>query len=78
MLSEPDFGDMAIIFERVVNVIDHFDQYAHIEQIANLARRVKTIRNELCARVRKNFEDSLSNPFTKVHELDRDLDHDCL
>ncbi len=61
-----DFGETAIIFERVINVIDHFDQYSHIEQIANLSQRVKTIKNELMIRVKKEFEESFSNPFTKV------------
>ena len=42
-----DYSEMAVIFERVFNVIDHFEQYNHIEQIANLSNRVKTIRNEL-------------------------------
>ena len=57
---------MAMIFERVINVIDHFDSYNHIEQIADLSTRVKVIRNELCIRVKKEFEESFSNPFTKV------------
>jgi hypothetical protein len=61
-----DYGQMAVIFERVINVIDHFDTYIHIEQIANLSSRVKTIKNELITKVKKDFEDSFSNPFTKV------------
>ncbi len=61
-----DYGEMAVIFERVINVIDHFDTYIHIEQIANLSSRVKTIKNELIVKVKKDFEDSFSNPFTKV------------
>lgn len=58
---------MASIFERVINVIDHFEQYNHIEQIANLSSRVKTIRTETTSRVRKDFEESFSNPFTKMN-----------
>jgi hypothetical protein len=64
---------MAVIFERVFNVIDHFEQYNHIEQIANLSNRVKTIRNELSIRSRKDFEDSFSNPFTKVCKLKKNI-----
>ena len=58
---------MAIIFERVINVIDNFDSYNHIEQIANLSSRVKTIRSETTSRVKKDFEESFSNPFTKMN-----------
>ncbi len=61
-----DYAEMAFIFERVINVIDHFDSYNHIEQIADLSNRVKVIKNELCIRVKQDFEDSFSNPFTKV------------
>ena len=57
---------MAITFEQVINVIDHFDAYNHIEQISNLSNRVKKIKNELSVRVRKEFETNFSNPFTKV------------
>lgn len=57
---------MAITFEQVINVIDHFDSYNHIEQVANLSSRVKKIKNELSVRVRKEFETTFSNPFTKV------------
>ena len=58
---------MAAMFERVISVIDHFDHYNHIEQIANLSSRVKTIRSETTIRVRKDFEESFSNPFTKMN-----------
>jgi vacuolar protein sorting-associated protein 53 len=58
---------MASIFERVINVIDNFDSYNHIEQIANLSSRVKTIRTEVTNRVRKDFEESFGNPFTKMN-----------
>ena len=64
--SKQDFGEMAITFEQVINVIDHFDAYNHIEQISNLSSRVKKIKNELSVRVRKDFEANFSNPFTKV------------
>ena len=55
------------MFERVISVIDHFESYNHIEQIANLSSRVKTIRSETTSRVRKDFEESFSNPFTKMN-----------
>jgi hypothetical protein len=57
---------MAITFEQVINVIDHFDTYNHIEQVASLSSRVKKIKNELMVKVRKEFETNFSNPFTKV------------
>lgn len=65
-MPKQDYGEMAITFERVINVIDHFETYNHIEQIANLSNRVKKIKNELSVKVRKEFESSFSNPFTKV------------
>lgn len=65
--SKQDFGEMAITFEQVINVIDHFDAYNHIEQISNLSSRVKKIKNELSVRVRKDFEANFSNPFTKFN-----------
>ncbi len=54
------------MFERVNNVIDQFGPYMHLEQIVNLADRVKTIKNELSVKVKAEFEDTFSNPFTKV------------
>ena len=57
------------MFQRVINVIDHFEPYNHIEQIAELSARVKKIKNELCTKVRKDFEESFSNPFTKVTKI---------
>lgn len=65
-VSKQDYSEMAITFEQVINVIDHFDAYNHIEQISNLSSRVKRIKNELSIRVRKEFETNFSNPFTKV------------
>lgn len=59
-------GEMGIILERVVNVIDHFESYKHIEQIANLADRVKKIKSELAVKVKGDFEEMFSNPFQKV------------
>ncbi len=57
---------MATAFERVINVIDHFVPYNHIEQIENLSQRVKSIKNQLIDWVKKDFEDDFSNPFNKV------------
>lgn len=57
---------MATIFERIINVVDHFDTYSHIDKVANLSSRVKTIKNDLSVMARKDFEESFSNPFTKV------------
>jgi hypothetical protein len=57
---------MAATFQRVTNVIDHFESYNHIEQIADLSGRVKKIRNELTVNVKREFEESFGNPFTKV------------
>lgn len=59
-------GEMGTILERVVNVIDHFESYSHIEQIANLADRVKKIKSEISLRVKSEFEEMFSNPFQKV------------
>lgn len=62
-----EYAETAIIFQRVINVIDHFESYTHIEQISDLSNRVKKIKNELCIKVKKDFEDSFSNPFTKLN-----------
>lgn len=70
--SGKEFAETAIIFQRVINVTDHFESYTHIEQISDLSNRVKVIKNELCIKVKKEFEDSFSNPFTKVNILDLD------
>ena len=60
------YAETAAIFQRVINVIDHFEPYLHIEQISDLSNRVKKIKNELCQKVKADFETSFSNPFTKV------------
>ena len=60
---------MAFVFERVINVIDHFGAYNHIEQIADLSNRVKVIKQELSIRIKKDFEESFANPFTKVNQV---------
>jgi hypothetical protein len=57
-----------VVFERVNNVIDQFGPYMHIEQIVDLADRVKAIKNELSIKVKAEFEDTFSNPFTKVRD----------
>lgn len=59
-------GEMGTILERVINVIDHFESYNHIEQIASLADRVKKIKSEISVRVKSEFEEMFSNPFQKV------------
>lgn len=61
-----EYAEMANIFERVINVIDHFETYNHIEQIADLSTRVKTIKQELSVRIKKDFEESFATPFTRV------------
>jgi hypothetical protein len=38
----------------------------HLKQISDLANRVKSIKNELSVKVKREFEESFSNPFTKV------------
>lgn len=62
-----NYSETADVFERVINVIDHFEPYLHIEQIADLSNRVKKIKGELCLKVRTEFESSFSNPFTKLN-----------
>ena len=62
-------GEMAIILERVINVIDHFESYNHIEQLANLSDRVKKIKSELSVKVKRDFEEFFSNPFQTVCSL---------
>ncbi len=39
----------------------------HIEQIADLASRVKTIKNELSVKIKREFEEKFNNPFVKVY-----------
>ncbi len=62
-----NYAETAEIFERVINVIDHFEPYLHIEQVAELSNRVKKIKSELSLKVRTDFEASFSNPFTKLN-----------
>jgi hypothetical protein len=38
----------------------------HLKQISDLANRVKTIKNELSAKVKREFEEHFSSPFEKV------------
>jgi hypothetical protein len=38
----------------------------HIEQINSLCKRVKTIKNDLSIKIKREFEEQFSNPFTKV------------
>lgn len=64
-----DYGEIALTFEQVINVIDHFDSYNHIEQVASLSNRVKKIKSELLVRIRKEFENNFSNPFSKVIKI---------
>lgn len=62
-----NYSETAAIFQRVINVIDHFEPYLHIEQISDLSNRVKKIKTELCQKVKQDFETSFSNPFTKLN-----------
>lgn len=62
-----DYGEMATTFQRVINVIDHFDTYSHIEQVAELMSRVKKIRSELSVRAKREFEEMFVNPFGKIN-----------
>lgn len=59
-------AETATIFQRVINVIDHFESYTHIEQIADLANRVKKIKNELCVKVEKEFEEVFRKPYRNL------------
>lgn len=65
--STQNYSEMAAVFERVINVIDHFEPYLHIEQITDLSNRVKKIKSQLCMKVKNDFETSFSNPFTKLN-----------
>ena len=51
-----EYAETAIIFQRVINVTDHFESYTHIEQISDLSNRVKKIKNELCIKVKKTMK----------------------
>ena len=62
-----NYSETAPVFERVINVIDHFEPFLHIEQIADLSNRVKKIKSELCRKTRSDFETNFSNPFTKLN-----------
>lgn len=57
------------MFERVNNVIDHFEPYMHLKQISDLANRVKLIKNDLSIKVKREFEEHFSNPFEKVSDF---------
>lgn len=65
--NNQNYSETAAIFQRVINVIDHFEPYLHIEQISDLSNRVKKIKTELCVKVKQDFETSFSNPFTKLN-----------
>jgi vacuolar protein sorting-associated protein 53 len=61
-----DYSEIAIIFQRVLNVIDHFESYNHLEQVDDLSKRVKVIKNEITTKIKNDFEETFANPFTKV------------
>lgn len=67
LMIKTNYGETALVLERVNNVMDRFEPYMHIEQINSLCKRVKTIKNDLSVKVKREFEEQFSNPFTKVN-----------
>ena len=66
LINKNEYNETSIVFERVNNVIDHFEPFMHLKQISELANRVKTIKNQLSIKVKQEFEEHFSSPFEKV------------
>ncbi|CAG7834968.1 unnamed protein product [Allacma fusca] len=60
MVKARQYGDVANLLQGVANVVEHFDSYYCIPQIAQLAQRVKDIKKELGDKISLEFRETFN------------------
>ncbi|ODN02617.1 Vacuolar protein sorting-associated protein 53 [Orchesella cincta] len=67
LVKTRQYGDVANLLQGVANVVEHFDNYHNIPQIAELAQKVKDIKKELGDQISLEFRESFSSTTGSLH-----------
>lgn len=67
LVKTRQYGDVANLLQGVANVVEHFDNYHNIPQIAKIAQKVKDIKKELGDQISLEFRESFSSTTGSLH-----------
>ncbi|GFV23386.1 vacuolar protein sorting-associated protein 53 homolog [Trichonephila clavipes] len=65
LVKKRQYGEIANLLQGVTNVLDHFQKYMGIPQIARLADKSQSIKAELTEQITNDFHNAFAGPNSK-------------
>ncbi|KAF0310102.1 Vacuolar protein sorting-associated protein 53 [Amphibalanus amphitrite] len=78
LICRRQYGEIAMLLEGVMKVLEHFDKYMDIPQIKELADQVHKIRTDLAEQITSDFKEAFSAANSKKAIPSQQLGEACL
>ncbi|XP_071037420.1 vacuolar protein sorting-associated protein 53 homolog isoform X2 [Parasteatoda tepidariorum] len=78
LVKKRQYGEIANLLQGVTNVLDHFQKYMGIPQIAHLSEKSQHIKAELTEQITNDFYNAFSGPSSKHFVANQQLAEACL
>ncbi|GIY54359.1 vacuolar protein sorting-associated protein 53 homolog [Caerostris darwini] len=78
LVKKRQYGEIANLLQGVTNVLDHFQKYMSIPQIARLADKSQSIKAELTEQITNDFHNAFAGPNSKNFTANQQLAEACL
>lgn len=78
LVKKRQYGEIANLLQGVTNVLDHFQKYMGIPQIARLADKSQSIKADLTEQITNDFQNSFAGPNSKHFTANQQLAEACL
>ncbi|CAL1264315.1 unnamed protein product [Larinioides sclopetarius] len=78
LVKKRQYGEIANLLQGVTNVLDHFQKYMNIPQIARLADKSQSIKAELTEQITNDFHNAFAGPNSKNFTANQQLAEACL
>lgn len=77
LIKKRQYGEIANLLQGVMNVIDHFQKYMGIPQIARLADMAQSIKAELTQQITNDFHNAFAGPNAKYFTPNQQMAEAC-
>ncbi|XP_054723546.1 vacuolar protein sorting-associated protein 53 homolog [Uloborus diversus] len=78
LVKKRQYGEIANLLQGVTNVLDHFQKYIRIPQIAHLAEKSQKIKADLTSQITSDFQNAFAGPNSKHFTASQQLAEACL
>ncbi|KAG8194624.1 hypothetical protein JTE90_003101 [Oedothorax gibbosus] len=78
LVKKRQYGEIANLLQGVTNVLDHFQKYMGIPQIARLGDKSHSIKAELTEQITSDFHNAFAGPNSKNFSANQQLAEACL